>query len=127
MATSGWTPSPGDIVFADVQYADSEQTKSRFAVVVSGHTFNETHPDVIVAFATSSSNIRHPRDYDVEISARHPSFSRTGLHHSTTVRCGRLWSLDQRRIIDARGVVSKDLLRDVLQLVRACFAETHAN
>jgi mRNA-degrading endonuclease toxin of MazEF toxin-antitoxin module len=121
MRTGAWTPLPGDIVFADVQYADSEQRKSRFAVVVSARAFNEKHPDVVVAFATSSSNIRRLRDYDVEISEKHLAFQGTGLYHSTTIRSGRLWSLDQRKIVDVRGVVPKDLLGDILRLVRACF------
>lgn len=123
MAQGSWNPAPGEVVRAAVQYSDSEQTKSRFPVVVSSKTFNERHPDVIVAFTTKSSNIRHPRDYDVEISERRSDFRSTGLVVSTTVRCGRLWSIDKRRILDVIGVVPQDVLRDVQRLVRACFVD----
>ena len=123
MAVGGWTPHPGQIVRTEVQYSDSEQTKSRFPVVVSARAFNEAHPDVIVAFTTKSMNIRHPRDYDVEISTRHPGFQTTGLFVSTTVRCGRLWTVDKRKISEILGVVPADVLTDVLNLVRGCFTD----
>ena len=123
MPGTPWVPLPGQVVRAEVQYSDSEETKSRFPVVVSSDRFNESHPDVIVAFSTKSANVRHPRDYDVEVSDRHPSFRSTGLRLSTTVRCGRLWSLDKDKISDVVGVVPKDILDDILRLVRSCFDE----
>ena len=123
MAQGSWTPLPGHIVHAAVQYSDSERTKSRFPVVVSSRRFNEKHPDVVVAFTTKTSNIRHPRDYDVEVSEHHPNFGTTGLTASTTVRCGRLWSIDKRKIMDVVGVAPSDIFGDVVRLVLACFSE----
>ena len=123
MVLESWAPSPGQIVRAEVQYSDSEQTKSRFPVVVSSRTFNAKHPDVVVAFTTKSSNVRHARDYDVQISNRRSDFSTTGLRVSTTVRCGRLWSIDKRKISATIGVLPADILNDVLRLVRACFED----
>lgn len=121
MPKGGWSPSPGHVVYAQVPYSDSERSKSRFAVVVSNRDFNETYPEVIVAFATRSSNVHHPRSYDVLISERHQAFQATGLRESTTVRCGRLWTLDQRAIANVTGVVPDDVLRDIHELVRKCF------
>lgn len=123
MAQRSWAPSPGHVIRAAVQYSDSEQTKSRFPVVVSSQRFNDAYPDVIVAFTTKSSNIRHPRDYDVEISEKRNDFSSTGLTVSTTVRCGRLWSIDKRKIMDVIGVVPDDILNDIIRLVRLCFSD----
>jgi len=122
MAATEWVPVPGEVLRAAVQYSDSEQTKSRFPVVVSNQAFNAKYPDVIVAFTTKSSNIRFPRSYDVEISDRRPDFSITGLTVSTTVRCGRLWTLDKRKVLDVVGSVPQDVLTDVLNLVRRCFS-----
>ncbi len=121
MPLQGWEPSSGYIVRAEVQYSDSEGTKSRFPVIVSSLEFNKTNPEVIVAFTTSSDNVRQPRAYDVEISNKHPDFPHTGLGHSTTVRCGRLWTINKNRISDVIGVVPTDLLRDVQRLVLECF------
>jgi len=118
-----WYPSAGHIIHTHVQYADSEGTKSRFPVVVSGANFNRHHPEVIVAFTTTSKNIHHPRDYDVEISDKHPDFVRTGLTQSTTIRCGRLWTIDKRRISDVIGTVPNNLLTDIQRLVLQCFRE----
>jgi mRNA-degrading endonuclease toxin of MazEF toxin-antitoxin module len=115
--------SPGHIIRAEVQYSDSERTKSRFPVVVSSSEFNRQYPEVIVAFAASSINIHHPRSYDVEISDKHPEFGLTGLTHSTTVRCGRLWTIDKRSISDVIGIVPDGLLTDIQRLVLECFAE----
>ncbi len=123
MTREEWAPSPGDVVRAAVQYSDSEQTKTRFPVIVSSTVFNRCHPDVVVAFATKSINIRKPRDYDVEISERHPAFPATGLAVSTTVRCGRLWSIDKRSIQDVIGVLPSGILTDVHRLVLACFVD----
>jgi mRNA-degrading endonuclease toxin of MazEF toxin-antitoxin module len=121
MSPQQWVPSPGHIIHAHVQYSDSEGIKSRFPVVVSNSKFNQQYPEVIVAFATSSKNIHHLRSYDVEISDKHPDFALTGLTHSTTVRCGRIWTIDKRRISDVIGVVPNDLLVDIQKLVLKCF------
>jgi mRNA-degrading endonuclease toxin of MazEF toxin-antitoxin module len=125
MQSQGWDPkrdlTPGYIVRAEVQYSDSEGTKSRYPVVVSSLEFNKVNPEVIVAFTTSSDNVRQPRSYDVEISDNHPDFAHTGLPHSTTVRCGRLWTINKKQISDVIGVVPADLLRDVQRLVLECF------
>ena len=121
MSPQQWVPSPGHIIHAHVQYSDSEGTKSRFPVVVSNSVFNRQYPEVIVAFATSSKNIHHPRSYDVEISDKHPDFALTGLTHSTIVRCGRIWTIDKRRISDVIGIVPNDLLVDIQKLVLKCF------
>ena len=123
MSSQKWSPSPGHIIRANVQYSDSEGTKSRFPVVISSSQFNQQHPEVIVAFTTSTLNIRHPRSYDVEISDKHPDFGLTGLPHGTTVRCGRLWTIDKRRISDVIGIVPNDLLLDIQKLVLKCFTE----
>ena len=121
MPLDGFQLLPGQIVRAEVQYSDSEGTKSRFPVVVSCAEFNRENPEVIVAFTTSRP-IRQPREYDVHVSARHPEFSLTGLTKDTTVRCGRLWTIDKRKISDVIGCMPKDLLVDIKRLVRACFS-----
>jgi mRNA-degrading endonuclease toxin of MazEF toxin-antitoxin module len=121
MPLQGWEPSPGYIIRAEVQYSDSEGVKSRFPVIVSSLEFNKANPEVIVAFTTSSANIRQPRPYDVEILDNHTDFAQTGLSHSTTVRCGRLWTINKNQISDVIGVVPADLLRDVQHLVLKCF------
>ena len=123
MSLQQWSPSPGYIIRTHVQYSDSEATKSRFPVVVSSYEFNRKHPEVIVAFTTSSKNIQHPQSYDVEISDKHPDFTQTGLVHNTTVRCGRLWTVDKRKISDVIGIVPASLLTDIQKLVLQCFEE----
>jgi mRNA-degrading endonuclease toxin of MazEF toxin-antitoxin module len=123
MSPPQWSPSPGYIIRTHVQYSDSEATKSRFPVVVSSPEFNRKHPEIIVAFTTSSKNIQHPQSYDVEISNKHPDFTQTGLTHSTTVRCGRLWTVDKRKISDVIGIVPASMLADIQKLVLKCFEE----
>jgi len=121
MSPQQWIPSPGYIIHTNVQYSDSEGTKSRFPVVVSSSGFNQQYPEVIVAFTTSSKNVHHARSYDVEISDKHPQFKHTGLTCSTTVRCGRLWTVDKRKISDVIGIVPDELLADINKLVLECF------
>jgi mRNA-degrading endonuclease toxin of MazEF toxin-antitoxin module len=126
MSDTGWSLSPGRIIRAEVRYSDSEGSKSRYPVVVSSSEFNRQHPEVIVAFTTSSRNVHHPRSYDVEISDRHPDFKNTGLPHNTTVRCGRLWTIDKRKVSDVIGAVRDGLLSDIQRLVLGCFVEPAA-
>jgi mRNA-degrading endonuclease toxin of MazEF toxin-antitoxin module len=121
MSAQKWSLSPGHIIRTEVQYSDSETTKSRYPVVVSSLQFNQQYPEVVVAFTTRSGNIHHPRSYDVEISDKHPRFRLTGLTCSTTVRCGRLWTVDKRKISDVIGVVPDELLTDINKLILECF------
>ena len=121
MPPQQWVPSSGHIIRAHVPFADSEMTKARFPVVVSSEEFNQKYPEVIVAFTTSTINVRHPRNYDVEISDKRSDFTLTGLTHSTTVRCGRLWTIDKSKIAAVIGIIPDDLLIDILKLVKKCF------
>jgi mRNA-degrading endonuclease toxin of MazEF toxin-antitoxin module len=123
MSPQQWSPSPGHIIRTNVQYSDSEATKTRFPIVVSSSKFNQKYPEVIVAFTTSSKKVHYPKSYDVEIPDKHPDFPQTGLTHITTVRCGRLWTVDKRKISDVIGIVPASLLTDIQKLVLQCFEE----
>ena len=121
MTAPGWNLLPGHVVFATIPFSDVEGNKDRFGIVVSTGEFNKTHPEIIVAFCTRTSNIKHPRDYDVEISEQHENFLLTNLPEDTTVRCGRLWTVDKNKIKDCSGCVPDDLLIDIQHLVARCF------
>jgi mRNA-degrading endonuclease toxin of MazEF toxin-antitoxin module len=121
MSRQQWSLSPGHIIRTDVPHTDSAQTTHRFPVVVSNTQYNQHYPEVIVAFATRSANIHHPRAYDVEISDKHPKFRLTGLTQSTTIRCGRLHTIKKHKIYDVIGIVPDDLLTDIQKLVLECF------
>ncbi len=43
----------GDILLVPFPFTDQQTTKRRPAVVVSGKTYNQTHPDIILAPVTS--------------------------------------------------------------------------
>ncbi len=121
MSRQGWSLSPGHIIRTDVPHTDSGETSHRFPVVVSSSEYNRSYPDVIVAFTTRSANVRYPRTYDVEISDKHPDFRLTGLTASTTIRCGRLHTIDNRKIYDVIGTVPAGLIPDIHRLVLECF------
>ena len=54
----------GDVVLLPFPFTDLTTTKQRPAVVISGKTFNTTHPDVIVAAITSQMpSALSPDDY----------------------------------------------------------------
>ena len=121
MSAQKWSLSPGHIIRTEVPHTDSGASDTRFPVVVSSSDYNQKYPYVIVAFTTSSTNIKHPFSFDVEISDRHRDFGLTGLPHSTTVRCGRLHTIDKKKIYDVLGAVPDDLLLDIQRLVLECF------
>jgi mRNA-degrading endonuclease toxin of MazEF toxin-antitoxin module len=114
--------APGQIVRCEVPFSDVEGRKTRFPVIVSSRAFNDSHAEVIVAYVTRTGNITRPHDYDVQISNRHPDFAGTGLTESSTVRCGRLFTVDKRSVSDVLGQVPDDLFNDIIRLVRNCFA-----
>jgi len=124
MSPKQWTPSPGHIIRTSVPHTDSPEKSDRYPVVVSSLAYNQQCPDVIVAFATRTSNIHHPRTYDVELSDRHPEFNLTGLTENTTVRCGRLHTITKRKIYDVIGIVPDNLFIDIERLVLECFRES---
>lgn len=109
----------GHILYAGIPFRDTGEIKNRFCVVVSDNEFNRKYNEVIVAFATSRA--KQPQNYDVWISDNDPKFIETGLHKSTKVQCGRLFTLDSRRVIDVVGVVPDNILDDIKKLVLECF------
>jgi mRNA-degrading endonuclease toxin of MazEF toxin-antitoxin module len=125
MQPAEWIPLPGHIIRADVPHTDSQDSSDRYPVVVSSKSYNSQFPDVIVAFTTRSSNIKHSRSYDVEISDKHKDFNLTGLTESTTVRCGRLHTISKKKIHDQIGCVPDDLLSDIQHLVILNFQDVN--
>jgi mRNA-degrading endonuclease toxin of MazEF toxin-antitoxin module len=121
MSAQKWNLSPGHIIRAEVPHTDSGASDDRYPVVVSSSDYNQKYPYVIVAFTTSSTNIKYPLAFDVEISDLRTDFGLTGLPHSTTVRCGRLHTINKKKIYDVLGAVPDDLLLDIQRLVLECF------
>ena len=121
MGKQEWEYEPGYIVRAKVPHTDSSWSDSRYPVIVSSRSYNQQYPEVIVAFTTRSSNINHPRSYDVEISNKHKDFKLTGLPENTTVRCGRLHTIKKSFIYDAIGIVPDDLMVDINKIILECF------
>ncbi|MCP4711647.1 MAG: type II toxin-antitoxin system PemK/MazF family toxin [Planctomycetes bacterium] len=116
-----WALLPGHIIRASIPFSDVEGSKTRFPVVVSSEDFNKKYPEIIVAFTTRSVNIRSPRNYDVEISEHNPDFGLTNLPESTTVRCGRLWTISKKSIQECIGIVPNSALDEINHLVLECF------
>ena len=116
-----WVLLPGHIIRANIPFSDVEGSKTRFPVVVSSEDFNKKYPEIIVAFTTHTENIRVHQNYDVEISDRNPDFGLTNLPESTTIRCGRLWTISKKSIQDCIGIVPNSALNEINHLVLECF------
>lgn len=107
--------SQGDIVLVDFPFTHQMNSKLRPVVVVSNADVNITD-DVIVAAVTSAIRSDHfsfeLKNDDVTISLRKPC----------EVRCHKLATLEQSKIIKRISVLRTHHLKDLLRKVRAQFS-----
>lgn len=110
----------GDVYLAPCLYADLEAAKRRPVCIVSGEAFNGG-PDVLVAMVTSRrARLEAPGVGDVRLQ----DWEGAGLLVPSTLRAGRLQTIEIRRLEGRLGALSADdrdragdALRAVLELV----------
>jgi mRNA-degrading endonuclease toxin of MazEF toxin-antitoxin module len=93
----------GDVVLVPFDFANGTGTKWRPAVVVSGDTYNDRSPDVLIASITGNLRaIPHPGDHEIvewaQAGLLRPSLARTKIVtiEASTIgrRLGRLQPAD---------------------------------
>lgn len=113
----------GQVVLVPFPFADLVTTKQRPAVVVSASWYNSSRPDCVLAAVTSSIPAELERDmvriHGAEINA-------AGLRTASVVRAGKIFTLEQGRIVKPMGQLSRASLQRVLDGVRSILVEPAA-
>lgn len=99
----------GTIVLVLFPFTDLTSSKLRPALIVSSIQRGD---DIIVAFI--SSNFREDKDAtDLVIKSTSPNFKKTGLKSDSTVRLGKLATLEKKVILGEIGAIDISTQRSV--------------
>lgn len=99
----------GSVVLAIYPFTDLSSTKRRPALVVSAS--GRPGRDCILAFITSRTNQLKATDLLLDSADR--DFAVTGLRMQSSVRCGKLMTLDRSLPTGRMGWMSKRLMSEV--------------
>ena len=104
-------------------FADLDSTKQRPAVIVSAAWYNNSRPDCVLAAITSSvPTVLEPdmvRIHGAEVTT-------AGLRMTSVVRSGKIFTIEQNRIVKPMGQLSRASLHRVLDGVRSVLVEPAA-
>jgi mRNA interferase MazF len=98
--------SRGDIVLAELPYSDRSGAKTRPALVVQNDSNNRRLQDVILALITSATHRASLEATQLLIDIATPDGQKTGLLHTSAVKCEHLITLHQRLIKRVIGRLS---------------------
>lgn len=108
----------GDVCLVSFPFTDGSSQKIRPVVVVSADKYNNR--DVVVAAVTGTDLAG---DDCIRIDGTNPHFAQTGLSKGSTIKCGKLFTLERSRILRRLGSLHESLqeivrtkLADVLSI-----------
>jgi len=109
----------GDVVLLPFPFTDLTTTKQRPAVVISTEAFNARQQDVIVLAITSQiPRTLNPDEYALSPEDLHAA----GLPKPSTVKCGKLLTIDQRLIRKMLGRLPATTIQQLRQRVLVILA-----
>jgi mRNA interferase MazF len=115
------TYKQGQVVLVLFPFADLGSTKQRPAVVVSASWYNSSRPDCMLAAITSSVPPALEPDmvhiYGAEVQA-------AGLRMPSVVKAGKVFTIEQDRILKQIGQLSRASLGRVLDGIRLVISDT---
>ena len=107
---------PGDIVLIPhAPYTNRLSTKARPCLVISGHQFNISGPDVILA--PLSSNVRYGDNKQIIIESTDSSFVNTGLKQTSVAKCGAIFAFSKAHVQRKLGFIQQQTLEQVRKKV----------
>jgi mRNA interferase MazF len=104
-----------DVVLINFPYTDGSVSKRRPGSVIAVVINDLGKEDVIIAAITSQKGMR-----GVEIDTSHPEFSQTGLHSSSRILAGKLFTCaksEVARVIGKLGTTLQDQVKSRLREV----------
>jgi mRNA-degrading endonuclease toxin of MazEF toxin-antitoxin module len=110
----------GDIVLADLPFTDRSGGKRRPALVVQCDRNNRRLEDVIVVMITSAMQRAATEPTQLLIDVDSPAGKRSGLLHTSAVKCEHLITLHRQFL----GRVIGHLTPELMQQVDGCLKES---
>ncbi len=101
--TATTTYKPGDVVLIPFPFTDLTTVKYRPAIVISSARFNKTQYDII-AVAVTSNPYAERKEYGYTLGKE--ECKRAGLFSPSTVKVGKITTIDQRLIRKRIGYLS---------------------
>ncbi len=111
--------SRGDIVLADLPYSDGTGSKVRPALVVQNDLNNRRLQDVILALITSATHRASLEATQLLIDITTPDGKKSGLLHTSAVKCEHLITLHQgliKRVIGRLPPATMQQINDCLKV-----------
>ncbi len=109
----------GDVVLADLAFSDASGSKVRPGLVVQGDANNRRLADVIVALITRNTQRASLEPTQLLIDVATPDGKRSGLLHTSAVKCEHLITVHQRLIQRTVGSLSANLMRQIDACLKA--------
>jgi mRNA interferase MazF len=111
----------GQVVLVPFPFADLSSAKQRPAVIVSASWYNNSRPDCVLAAITSSV----PAEMEPDMVRIQGSEVKTaGLRMTSVVRAGKVFTIEQDRIVKPMGQLSRASLSRVLDGIRLVISDT---
>ena len=115
------TYKQGQVVLVPFPMTDLEGTKQRPAVVVSAYWYNTSRPDCILVAVTSAV----PQELDRDMVSIHGAEVKdAGLRQPSVVKAGKIFTVEQDRILKPLGKLSRGSLERVLAGMRAAISDS---
>lgn len=108
----------GDVVLVPFPFTNLEAEKRRPAVIISADWYNTIKPDVIAAAATSSIPNQLERD---EMLLKGQDLQTAGFPKETVIKAGKIFTIEQSRIVKPLGRLSPAIQKRLLDLVGEVF------
>jgi mRNA interferase MazF len=112
---------PGQVVLIPFPFTDLSTNKQRPGVVISSVPFNRSHPDVIIAAITSHLSSKPARD---EHQLNETEQQSAGLPKPSTVKLGKIVTLDQRLIRRSLGQLPPASTRGILDGIKQILSDS---
>lgn len=110
----------GQVVLVPFPFADLSSTKQRPAVVVSASWYNNSRPDYVLAAITSSVPVELEPDM---VSIQGAEVQAAGLRMTSVVKAGKVFTIEQDRIVKPMGQLSRASLSRVLDGIRLVISD----
>ena len=106
----------GEIVLVPFPYSDLSASKRRPALVLSNNIYNNKFPDIVICVITSNL---YKDNFSVELN---DSDLESGiLPESSVIKCHKLFTIEQSRIIKKFSKINDKKLIDVISVLQNLF------
>src|SRR5262249_28072459 len=109
----------GDIILADLPYSDASGSKVRPGLVVQNDLNNQRLQDVIIALITSTTHRPAVEPTQLLIDITTAEGRKSGLLHTSAIKCEHLITLHQRLIKRVIGRLSSPDMAKVNDCLKA--------